>query len=149
MIDKELKGVLKISGGLVLLIHFTWLLLYILGNGKVTVTDKLNKLFVDIKIFGRRCCSLWPITHFIFYGILTYMYPAKWKEIFVLGLLWELYEFIMSKIFIQKTSVISKDSNLQYDETWWAAEPLDVLFNTLGIILALLIRHIQKNGKLF
>ena len=80
MIDKELKSVLKISVGLGLLIHFKVLLMVILGNGKVTETDNLNKLIVDIKIFDRRCCSFWPISHFIFYGILTYMYPANGKK---------------------------------------------------------------------
>lgn len=144
LIDKELKSILKISIGVAVFIHVISIIVSFTGY------DTFNKLIVDIKLFGRRCCSFWPFSHFIFYGILTYMFPSKWKEIFMIGLLWETYELIMSKL-IPKNAITldSVKSKIQYDETWWFAEPLDIFFNTMGISLALLIRHIQKNGKFF
>tara|TARA_B110000858_G_C17637834_1_gene396606 strand:+ start:208 stop:660 length:453 start_codon:yes stop_codon:yes gene_type:complete len=149
LIDEKLKNILKICAFLAGFIHLKWLFGYISNRGTYIKSDLFNKLIIDIKLFGRKCCSFWPISHFIFYGILTYMFPSKWKEIFVIGFLWEFYEIIMSKIVIENTDIINNDSNIQYSQTWWAAEPLDIFFNTMGILLALLIRHIQKNGKLF
>ena len=143
IIDKELKNILKIFAIVAGFIHLKYVFVYFFHGGNYIRNDIFNKLILDTKIFGRRCCSFWPISHFILYGIMTYMFPSKWKEIFVIGLVWEFYELLMSKIIIENTNIINSDSNIQYDNTWWAAEPLDIFFNGLGILLALLIR----NGK--
>lgn len=133
-------AVLKIFITVAIFIHVKSVVGYLLSGMNYTRTDVLNKMIVDFELFGRRCCSLWPISHFVLYGIVTYMYPKEWKFIFLIGLVWEIYEWMLSRFFIKNTNVIKSDSNLQYNETWWAAEPLDIFMNTMGIALALLLK---------
>jgi hypothetical protein len=75
----------------------------------------------------------WGITHFIFYGLLAYMFPKRIILIFLLGVAWEIIE------------VIFKDhpfylSECKYEITtshggWWYGRWEDIVMNSLGILV--------------
>ena len=101
------------------------------------------------------------MTHIILFFIVTYIYPNRYIFIILCGILWELIEhisrYIIDKIhynhvfnnnlhsklddYIKKK--IENKKYLNYDN-WWYGRPEDILYNSIGIILALLVRRIVK-----
>ena len=56
----------------------------------------LNLKLFNLNIFDESCCSSWPLTHLIFYFIVTFIWPQYWYYIFVFGIFREIFESIMS-----------------------------------------------------
>lgn len=122
---------------LTIIMYFCFI--YVLSGGNPVYYDLLNRQIVG-------GCSLWPITHVIAYGLITYMHPDRWFEIFIIGCLWEIFEYFMFTFFSGKihgknyySLTRSSDNKLQYDTVWWSASSKDIIFNTIGISSALLI----------
>ena len=101
--------------------------------------------FEDPLLFGSdicRFCDLWSISHFVFYMILAFFYPKQIKFIFIIGLLWELTEFIIQKDYfkglpilskIHKLSICKTSSLLNKDNHWVYYKVTDIPMNILGI----------------
>jgi len=133
--------------GISILIYFK----YILNKYKDDFVnhDPLNKKIINLNFISKNCCSWWPISHFISFAILSYLWPPKYSIIlFVYGVLWEIFEGIMNTMETKKGDVVKHQStrngssnNVEY-VTWWAASNKDILFNTIGIVLG---RVIKKN----
>lgn len=104
-----------------------------------TKNDILSKKFVNLKFFGDECCSGWSLSHLILYFIVTYKYPSQWLKIFIIGCLWELLEYFLGTFYTEKTVVNENGDSLQYEEKWWTGNKSDILFNSIGILLALMV----------
>lgn len=73
----------------------------------------------------------WGILHMLLFGILTYFYPHRWFELFILGVLWEGLECIASEhpFYITKCREIHKSSQ------WWYGRWSDIVMNSIGITI--------------
>ena len=91
----------------------------------------------DKDLLSRKCFifieDYWALTHIMLFFIVTYIYPNRYIFIMLCGLLWEIIEYISGYI-IKK---------LNYDK-WWYGRAEDILYNAIGVILALLTKSILK-----
>jgi hypothetical protein len=79
----------------------------------------------------------WGITHFLFYGLLAFLFPRRIGVIFLLGVAWEIVEMIF------------KDhpfylSDCKYEMTtsyggWWYGRWEDIVMNSAGICVGWLL----------
>ena len=97
--------------------------------------DVLNRKIFDFDYFMGNCCSMWPITHFIFFFILGLLFPNCDLPIITAGVLWEIAEESIAIFRRQQQTrhvVVAGTGDLQYRDSWWAGSLQDILFNILG-----------------
>ncbi len=126
------------------------LLIGIYGMTIMTFFPKkmVYKDFMNYKIFtlpGSNCCSLWPISHLVLYLILGFIFPDCWLLLFIVGALWEAMEVVGGKIPILNPQRKFKegygdDPDVEYSNGWWAGSFKDVIFNTIGLAMGVLLR---------
>lgn len=90
----------------------------------------------------------WGISHFLYFALLGFLFPAKETLIFifVLGVLWEIVEVTFSDhpFYVSKCDYGS-DANVQVvneegaqgakKDTWWYGRWQDIIMNTAGMLL--------------
>tara|TARA_Y100000389_G_scaffold203601_1_gene252568 strand:+ start:2206 stop:2577 length:372 start_codon:yes stop_codon:yes gene_type:complete len=94
---------------------------------------KNNYLLFDIleeKIFWN--FNYWGLSHIISFFILTLIYPNYWIFLFIMGILWEIFEYFLQEIY------------KKYFDDYWYAQYIDLLYNGIGILLAKIILYIIK-----
>ena len=109
-----------------------------------TKHDALNKKIIDIPIISKNCCSWWPISHFVFFTIYSYMFPQYSIVLFIYGVLWEIIEIIINIFETKKGEIVKHQQtrngdNIEY-VTWWSGSYKDILFNLGGIIFGRIIK---------
>jgi hypothetical protein len=84
----------------------------------------------------------WQLSHFIVYMIAASLYPHYKYTLFVFGVIWEIVEVILGKIFITDIDTISKIDKINQ---WWYGSPYDIIANGLGILVGVyLLNPIYK-----
>ncbi len=123
---------------------------------RVVDNDIMNRVIVSV---GEQRYSWWPISHFILYALLAFLFPDCWLFLFAMGILWELIEYAVSlfayrKLRDSETYDASKSrgenkqfdkSSVQYAKEWWAGNITDIYFNVAGIIVGLLLAKLIKH----
>ena len=93
----------------------------------------------------------WSLSHFFTFTILGTLYPNTFLLSLLMGILWELFEFILGvikpKILKGITDCHRGDSksylsNDQKDGYWWYGKWEDIFFNTLGFLFG---KYIIRN----
>jgi hypothetical protein len=84
----------------------------------------------------------WGIAHFLFYGMLGYLYPARWLFITCLGILWELIEmqFKDHPFYLSKCSYdVNTDAAAGGAGApgWWYGRWEDIVMNTGGMLIGI------------
>jgi hypothetical protein len=111
-------------------------------------SDPLNIIVFRI---GDKCCSFWPITHFVFYSILGIISKTEnYILLWTLGILWEYLEGLFSILnnpkylnipyLFNKETNNSDTSNFEYKQFWVGSEK-DIVFNSLGLICGYCIKE--------
>ena len=124
------------SLGVLIIIYF--LVMKYLFKKNASAFDPLNKKIINIHIFGKTCCSSWPISHFVSYAIFTYIWPQYIIHIFVLGIVWECVEYLFKLLTTPKGKELkfkrtrNKNNDIEYT-TWWDSSSKDIIFNSMGI----------------
>ena len=92
--------------------------------------------------------DLWSVSHIIVCFILTYLYPHEWLFIFITSCCWELFEYACGaanpknmKYLIGTCKIFNLTSD--NDDTWWYGKGSDILANSIGIGLALLLHKFK------
>lgn len=85
--------------------------------------------------------SWWPISHIILYFILGYLFPNCWLPIMLMGILWEIVEYIAGLIFVHRRKIVTS-KGLQYNDKWWSSNLFDPLFNAFGFVAGVLAAKI-------
>ncbi len=71
--------------------------------------------------------TLYTITHFLLYFIISLYYPNKWVTIIILSIVWEVFEMLLN---------IGYDKIFNIISDYWDEVPLnkvvDIIFNLLG-----------------
>lgn len=107
-----------------------------------TSVDFLNHKVVDFDYFMSNCCSMWPITHFVFFFILGLLFPNCDVPIIIAGVLWEGAEETIAIIANSQNTrhvVTTGAGSIQYRDNWWAGNMQDIIFNTVGFYCGKLI----------
>lgn len=94
------------------------------------------------RIFGVSL-SGWPLSHFLLFAILGYLYPDSWIFMTIMGILWECIEHAIN--LIQPGRPEHRPSALtqtEDDETteythWMAGRSQDILFNSAGLLVGI------------
>jgi multisubunit Na+/H+ antiporter MnhF subunit len=98
-----------------------------------------------------KCFSWWPISHFIMYIILGVVAPEYWILWFCTGIGWEILEAGVGKMMSaagRDNLLRSLNSQTQYGDNWVAGSLTDVVFNSVGLgIGVLLSRMIDKKAE--
>lgn len=112
--------------------------------------DFMNKKIIKCDMFGKGCCSSWPISHFILYMILGMLFPDCVLLVIVIGIIWEVIEemigYIERKTGYKIENTLSSDKT-QYSGTWCRGNPYDILFNIAGFYFGKFI--VTMKGKPF
>ena len=69
--------------------------------------------------YGPRVFTMWNLSHILYFALGSYLFPDKRLLLWTLGLVWELLE--------------------DYQD---AANPLDILWNTIGIMVGIALRKV-------
>lgn len=126
---------------IVIWIYFLFLT-HVIGNP--ISNDPFNRLVFQQKIFNESCCSWWPISHFILFFILGYLYPQCAVTILSMGIIWEGIEISASYFQRQQYQAIKTETgDVEYTGNWWAGGIKDILFNTAGFYTGVLVRTTQ------
>jgi hypothetical protein len=88
-------------------------------------SDKLVLFFTrDIseegRQYGPRVFTFWNLSHIIYFALGSYLFPDKRLLLWTLGLIWELLENFTG-----------------------AMNPLDILWNTIGILIGVALRNVR------
>lgn len=96
----------------------------------------------------------WSVSHFLFFGLLAFLYPSHIGELFVISVLWEVIEDGLAPT----NSKQLIDCTKKYDNSWqetfkvmwcdhaarekdyWYGKWDDIFFNSMGIILGYAVR---------
>ena len=143
--NKDLKNLYTTLSLLGISIIIYFLLMKKLYKDDVVNKDKLNKKIMNIPIFGKNCCSWWPISHFVSFFIWALIWPQYWQHLFGLGVAWEGIEYIFKLLTTPKNQELKfkrtrvGDGTVEYEQ-WWSSSKKDVVFNGMGILFGLLVR---------
>lgn len=78
--------------------------------------------------------SFWPLSHIILYIILGIVAPDYWYLWIIIGIFWEIIEFIFGKF-----SKTSGKNNTQYGDKWLNYRFSDIFFNLFGLLIGVSI----------
>ena len=110
-------------------VNLTYYHLYLkLACTNPTQCDFMNKNAFKV---GNTNFSWWPISHFIMYLCLGFLFPNCWPILFLIGIAWEGIEFIGGLLETKK----AKKGNVQYSQKWWAPNVADLILNILGLAM--------------
>ena len=84
----------------------------------------------------------WNVTHILFYGILAYIFPNEIYIIVLLGIIWEIIEYIMANIKFKNIFMSNIGGcKIREHDTKLTGRFKDIICNTIGIIIGYLIYY--------
>ncbi len=114
-----------------ILAYNVFMAMYWPNTARVDV-DIFNRKVLDFDYFLGNCCSMWPISHFIFFFVLGILFPQCAVPVIAGGILWEMFEEGIAIIPQKTRHVTTTNGKIQYRDSWWAGSMQDILFNILG-----------------
>ncbi len=75
----------------------------------------------------------WSLSHYLCYTFIGFLFPHYWKIVIIIGILWELFEYIGYHI----EKYVFRTKNI-----YWCAKFSDIIVNSLGFITGLFLRII-------
>jgi len=105
--------------------------------------DPFNKIL--FKVGQTKCCSYWPLSHFILYVIWGFLAPECWLFFSIVGVIWEMVESIIGTN-SKKNDDIGVNKNVQYTN-WWSGSITDLIFNSLGLLVGIALNKLCKKTK--
>lgn len=135
-VTRKCYGMWKIFALVVgwILIYWIFLLAYGDGTEKGAVNaDILNKIVFKAP-FLENCCSWWPISHFILFSIIGFLFPDCDLMAITAGIGWELVEVgVYHAMGAQRQGVRTSGSqNVEYSGSWMQGSFKDIFMNTAG-----------------
>ena len=121
---KKLKNGITVYIIVVILIILVAIIRYVsnfdLLGWKLFNCEWFGKLFNEGEIF-----SCWPLSHFILYVIIGYISPDYWLLWFIVGIIWEFIEFIVSKVIQNMCNKNHNniESEKNYTDLWRRKDP--------------------------
>jgi hypothetical protein len=96
--------------------------------------------------------SLWPISHFILYVCLGYFAPSLWWICLLIGIGWEIFEYIAGNLWQKYKAkstrkVFTQITSQQYSTKWVDCRWSDILFNVAGLLVGVALARLVKSSK--
>lgn len=111
----------------------------------------LLKYNIDINILGynkdnNKLLNGWAFTHFFLYLLLGYFYPNEYLFLIIIGIIWEIYEYLYSidKIFLSKIYKYFCGKDGIYLILY---NPYDPFINTVGCLFGVFLQSYLNNIK--
>lgn len=150
------KGVFIILVLVALLVIAYWIFLMLTYRTvRIVKYDFLNYEVMHTSFM--RPLSFWPITHFVLFFILGFLFPSCYVLVLSLGVVWEIIEVIFSKVFrtpYQTVRAEATNYSLEYHDNYWAGSFRDIIMNFAGFGLGYAfrswmdgIKDIQERSK--
>lgn len=116
--------------------------------GYYLVSKLAGKSLIDDDLFNRHLgrvpllgdVSGWRLSHLILFFVLGVFYPKCDVPILTAGVLWEVWEEIVSHFVPKEKS--TGGTNVDYKEKWWTGSLNDIWFNVIGFYLGKLTRYL-------
>ena len=119
--------------GIILLICFLSIAIY--GTYRCKNPDFKDPLNKELIKNLENYTDGWGILHLIFYSFLTYLYPKRWKIIWMVGVLWEGLE----TIFKHRPFYLS-ECNAKSEKEWWYGRYEDIIMNSIGMMIGYFLK---------
>ena len=117
------------------------------------LADPMNKKLFSLFGFP---ISAWPLSHFLLHLIWTVLVPSNWPYYLATGLVWEGIELLMKTT--AKETTLSRTARTRLNDkgdysylTYWESTWEDIIINSAGIVVGLLIsKHLSydKVGRI-
>ena len=131
---------------IVILIYFLYLKTRYWNTETIIQNDFMNVKLFDAPL--ENCCSMWPVSHFILFMILGFIFPSCAVPIISIGILWEIFEVLMSYAgTIKRQATRVTPSNVEYSTNWWAGSFKDIIMNCLGFFVGWLMAKLFRGKK--
>ncbi len=132
----------------IIMLHYVAMLVFPNSYGKIDIVDT-RLVNIDISEHTPswinpnlvKCCSIWPVSHFILYTVLGFVAPSCTGLLFTTGILWELFEHGASG-FLPNPANLNPDG--QYSTRWWGANLWDIPANGLGLLAGVGLKKITR-----
>lgn len=138
-------GMLKIFVAIVGIILIYWfLLLSMHENEKGAVyADPMNKIVFNFP-YLESCCSWWPISHFILFTFIGFLFPTCDFAAVSAGVCWELTEMAVYYAMGADRQGIKRPGshNVEYSNSWWAGSFKDIFMNIAGFYVGKTLQHL-------
>ena len=133
---------------IILFIYGSYLVLTY-GTKNITTNDFMNKTVFTMS--SGDPISWWPISHFILFLILAFLFPGCWLLLLVAGIFWEGFEAVLGRIMSRPYHHVTRTgADIQYKQ-WMQGSCMDILMDSGGIIVGLLLRYVfdsyRKSNK--
>ncbi len=130
----------KIFGVVVTIIVLYWiLLLYIHGSEEKSIHgDPMNKILFELP-FLENCCSAWPVSHFILFTIIGFLFPDCDAMAISAGIGWELIEVGVYHALGKSRQGVRRSGKVEYSSSWWMGSTKDIFMNIAGFYTGKLI----------
>lgn len=118
-----------------ILIYWVALLKVNGSERKAVYGDPMNRIVFDLKLpFLEACCSWWPISHFILFTVIGYLYPKCDAVAILSGIGWELTEVGVYYAMGADRQGVRKigSENIEYSSSWWMGSFKDIFMNIGG-----------------
>lgn len=124
----------------VLLISLSVCMIIIL-YGKLRCTGNfIDPLTIALSEERKNLTDGWAISHFLFFFIITALYPSHFLLLQIGGILWEMAEFLNETHPFYLTKC---DSETNEEEKWWYGRKEDLLMNFLGGLIGLMVPNVN------
>ncbi len=100
-------------------------------EGSIEINDLLNHNYYICPLSGEMS-SLWPVTHFLLYAILGFLFPTCFLFLMIIGFVWEGIENIFG--YFQTKSNQPTLQNVEY-QVWWGGSLKDITYNLAGYLV--------------
>jgi hypothetical protein len=147
---KKCGGVYKIFAITVATIFIYWLFLLHTNKNSIPENDIMNRIIFEFP-YLENCCSMWPLSHFILFLIIGFLFPDCDAVAIGGGVLWEMAEVGAFYVFkSDKRQAVMKNGNrIEYSQNWWMGSFKDIFFNIAGFYVGKAIsRTISKKEEL-
>ena len=119
---------------------------------KLTGRDRMSETVFESEWIGSLCGEnglycYWPLTHFILYLVLGIGCPKIFPYLFLVGIMWELFELIIGKVVLKIKGPRNPDKKTQYGHNWISGKYSDLMFNGLGLLLGVIIRKVYDSCR--
>ena len=140
------KGVFVILCVIAVFVFLYWIFLMLRHRTtNITPYDTLNREVIRTSYM--RPLSSWPLSHFILFFILGFLYPSCYVLILSLGIVWEGVEVLLSKVFRRSYQGVRSDTGLEYQDNYWAGSFRDIVMNFAGFGLGYAFRSWMEGIK--
>lgn len=113
---------------------------------EVSTADFMNKKVFSVP-WNSNCCSWWPVSHFILYAILGFLFPDCFWWLMLFGVIWECMESVAAMMTNGKRQKLITNEGVQYADSWFQGSVSDVFFNAAGFGAGFLLYKLVNSSS--